>query len=89
MNLKRHARLDPIVPSRASYRLIRKLLDMAYAGRVEHRLEEYSRIEKVFARSGGRWEVLYRGSGAHLSLLKKILSVAFKKGFLTRRDAWK
>lgn len=45
--------LDPLKPSRADYRLIHKLLDSSYSGKVLHTEECYELIIKVFQQAGG------------------------------------
>lgn len=83
------AKLDPLVPSRADYRFIRRLLSASYGSKVEHIIAEYDAIGEVFARKGGSWQRLFLGSSEDITLLKSIIRVAYKKGFLTKAQAWK
>lgn len=83
------AKLDPLKPSRADYRLIRKILDSSFSGKVLHTERGYDLIVRVFQRAGGSWEKLFLGSSNDISLLKKILKVAFKKGYLPKAPDWR
>ena len=83
------AKTDPLKSSRADYRMIRKLLDSSYSGKVLHTPESYEQIVRVFHRAGGSWERLFLGSSTDLSLLKLVLKVAFKKGYLQRNPQWR
>jgi hypothetical protein len=83
------AKLDPLKPSRADYRLIRKILDSSFSGKVLHTERGYDLIVRVFQRAGGSWEKLFLGSSNDISLLKRILKVAFKKGYLPRAPDWR
>lgn len=83
------ARLDPLKPSRADYRLIRKILDSSFSGKVLHTEDGYELIVRVFQRAGGSWEKLFLGSSDDMSLLKTVLKVAFKKGYLPRAPDWR
>jgi hypothetical protein len=83
------AKLDPLKPSRADYRLIRKLMDSSFSGKVLHTEKSYDLIVRVFQRAGGSWEKLFLGSGDDLHLLKQVLKVAFKKGYLPKTTDWR
>jgi CMP-2-keto-3-deoxyoctulosonic acid synthetase len=81
--------LDPLKPSRADYRIIKKLMDSAFSGKVLHTVDGYDMVVRVFARAHGSWERLFLGSSSDLGLLKKILKVAFKKGYLPKAPQWR
>lgn len=83
------AKLDPLKPSRADYRLIRKLLDSSYGGKVVHDGDAYALIVRVFGRAGGSWEKLFLGSPDQFALLKVVLKVAYDKGYLPRTTDWR
>ena len=85
----RVAKIYPLKPSRADYRLIRKLLDSAYSGLVLHTEQAYDLILRVFQRAGGSWERLFMGSSRDVGLLKKIIRVAFKKDYLPKAPQWR
>lgn len=85
----KNAKLDPLLPSRADYRFIKKVLTSTYGGKVEHVPEEFERVCEVFQKAGGSWAKLFLGSSKDTSLLKKILRVAYKKGYLTKSPEWK
>lgn len=75
--------------NRADYRMIKKIMQMSLDGKVEHVPAEYDRITRVFAKAGGSWERLFNGgSPSDLSLLKQVIKVAYKKGFLTKKYQW-
>lgn len=80
--------MDLFTPTRASYRMIRQLLDTFYGGKVQHIREEYDQVSRVFEAAGGSWERLFLGSSSDLTRLKKVLKVAFRKGALTPTSRW-
>ena len=84
----RSAGMDPLVPSRADHRFVKKLLSTTYGSKVEHRMDECDLVCRVFLKAGGSWERLFLGSYEQISLLKKILRVAYKKGYLTQVPEW-
>lgn len=75
-------------PTRASYRLIFKILNTSHAGRVLHRPEEYARIVKAFMRAGGSWVRVYQGSVQDIGLLKKLIRLAVKLKVLSPAGEW-
>lgn len=81
--------LDPLKPSRADYRLIHKLLDSSYSGKVLHTEECYELLIEVFRQAGGSWEKLFMGSSDHVSLLKKIIRVAYKNDHILKAPQWR
>ena len=83
------AKLDPLKPSRADYRLIRKMLDSSYGGKVVHTGSSYALIVKVFGRAGGSWEKLFLGSPEQFALLKQVLKVAYDKGYIPKVTTWR
>lgn len=78
----------PSFPLKAHHRFLRKVIDVSLPNKVEHRMSEYELINRVFQEAGGSWEEIFLGDIDHISLLKKIVKVAFKKNFFTRRDTW-
>ena len=87
--LRHVAKLDPLKPSRADYRLIHKLLDSSYAGQVFHTVESYDLIIQVFQKAGGSWERLFLGSSKDVGLLKKIIRVAYKEDHIPKAPQWR
>ena len=83
------AKFDPLKPSRADYRLIRKILDSSFPGKVLHTEDSYELLVRVFQKAGGSWEKLFLGSSDDMSLLKKVLKVAFKEGHLPKAPDWR
>ena len=76
-------------PNRADYRLIKKIMSASLGGKVEYVPAEFDRITVVFAKAGGSWQRLFQGgSPQDLSLLKEIIKVAFKKGYVTKKYQW-
>lgn len=70
---------------RADHIFIRKLLIMVSDGRVEHVRAEYDRIADVFSKAGGSWERLFKGNYEDTLLLKRVVKVAIKKGYVTKK----
>lgn len=83
------AKLDPLKPSRADYRLIHRILESTFSGKVIHTNEGYEIVVAVYQRAGGSWEKLFMGSSNDLSLLKTVLKVAVKKEFIPRAPEWR
>ena len=75
-------------PVRADHRIIRRLLDGSFKGKVEHIPEEYELVGRVFSKAGGSWERLFVGSPVDLGLLKKVIALAIKKGHMTKKQTW-
>jgi len=75
-------------PIRADFRYIRKLLDISFSGQVEHNPKEYLRVTNAFQKMGGSWEKLFLGSPKDLELLRNLLKIAVKKGFITKAYKW-
>lgn len=84
--MKKRAKTDPLVPVRADYRLIKKLLDSSY--KVVHLPEEYDMMIEVFRKAGGSWRAVFDGDIDHLVLLKKIIRLSYKNKHLTRLPSW-
>lgn len=79
---------DPRVPVRADHRYIRKMISVNLDGKVMEIPSEFSKISRVFSKAGGSWERIYNGSVKDIELLRKILKVAYKRGFLTPLEKW-
>lgn len=79
---------DPKTPVRADHRYIMRLCASTLGGKVEHVPSEFDRLGRVFRRVGGSWVRLFRGSPEDVVLLKRVLRVAFKRGFLTKKQDW-
>lgn len=85
--MTRSAKLDPLSPARADYRILRKIIESSSL-KVLHRPEEYDIILAVFLRAGGSWERLFGGHIHDLRLLKKIAKIAYKRKHLTPAPSW-
>lgn len=86
--MSRTAKSDPLKPSRADYRILKRILDST-SFKVVHLPAEYDLIIAVFNKAGGSWERLFDGSASDIHLLKKIAKVAFKNKHLTPAPEWK
>lgn len=82
-------KLDPLSPSRADHRFLRKLASILFGGKTDPSPEDLDLVCRVFRLAGGSWEHLFLGSTRELTLLKKILKVAYRKGHLTKAPEWK
>ncbi len=80
--------LSPITPVKSHHRIIFKIINQKYGGKVEQRATELDHLSKVFKKVGGCWERLFQGSLHDHKLLKKVISVAYKKGLITKKDNW-
>lgn len=79
---------NTLVPSRADHRMIRRVMDLTLKGKVVQKPSECDRVARVFLRAGGSWESVFRGSAFDIKLLKNIVRVAYKKGYLTKSEPW-
>jgi hypothetical protein len=50
--------------------------------------EELDQAAKVFRLAGGSWERLYHGSTDDLTLLRRTIKVAVKKGVFSEAQKW-
>ena len=80
--------ISPQWPVRADHRFMLKLSSMVLAGKILPRPEEFDRIGRVFSKAGGSWSSLFNGSEPDISLLKSVMKVAFKNGYLTKKEKW-
>lgn len=74
----------PSDPSRADHRFIKYCLKSFVKSKTLHDPEEYARVARAFARAGGSWERLFKGSAADIVLLRQILRLAVKHGFISK-----
>ena len=80
--------LTPSWPTRADHRFILKLSQLVLSGKIIPRPEEFNRVSRVFSKANGSWARLFRGSPADIGLLKTVLKVAYKHGYLTKQGKW-
>lgn len=83
----RTSKSDPLKPSRADYRILKKILESSSL-KVVHLPKEYDLILAVFQRAGGNWERLFDGGSDDLRLLKKLAKIAYKHEYLTHAPTW-
>ncbi len=79
---------DPKNPVRADHRFIQKYIGVVLGGKVEEVPAEFNLVSKVFVKAGGSWQRIFAGSPEDVELLKQVLKVAFKKGYLTKKMHW-
>lgn len=79
--------LDPRVPLRADHRFLKKLVDTGLDG-ADPTPAEFNRVSWVFSKLGGSWERIFRGSLPDVQLLKRVLKVALKHKFLSKKESW-
>jgi len=77
--------IDSEDPARTDYRMIQYLLR---GKKVQHLPNEYEHVLTVFAKMGGKWEKVMKGSVQQTALLKKILKVGIKKGWISKAPKW-
>jgi len=83
------ASLTPQSPVRADHRFILKMAAMILNGKVVPMPSEFNRVSRVFSKAGGSWKRVFNGSVEDINLLKTVLKVAFKNGYLTKTEPWK
>ena len=79
---------DPKTPTRADHRFIKRLLSTTLEGKVVEQPDEFDRISRVFSKAGGSWERIFHGSVRDTVLLRQIIKLAYKKGYLTKKGKW-
>jgi hypothetical protein len=80
--------LSPKKPVRADHRFIKKVLDIAFEGKVVPLPDELSEVSRVFSDYGGSWERLFNGSTRDVAKLKEVISYALDNGHLTKTEDW-
>jgi len=80
--------LSPYTPVRSDHRMIRKVIGTMYGTKMVTKPSEYDQVSRVFVKAGGSWESLFRGSPDDLQLLHKVIKIAVKKGYLTKKEPW-
>jgi hypothetical protein len=76
-------------PNRADHRFIAYQLDNFMKPKCLHLPKEFDRVARAFARAGGSWERLFRGSARDVVLLRKILKLAVKHGYVTKEPSFR
>jgi len=80
--------LTPQWPVRADHRFMLKLNAVALSGKAMPRPREFNRVSRVFSKAGGSWKRLFHGSAEDVNLLKTVMKVALKAGYLTKQEKW-
>ena len=80
--------MDPKTPVRADHRFIKRMVELTLKGKVVELPREFSRISRVFSQAGGSWQRLFHGSVRDVNLLKQVIKIAHKKGYLTKQGEW-
>ena len=83
------AAATPQWPVRADHRFMLKITNMVLSGKIHPRAREFDRLSRVFSKAGGSWERMFSGSSDDVGLLKTVMKVAFKNGYLTKKEKWK
>lgn len=76
-------------PNRADHRFIAYSLDNFVKPKCLHLPREFDKIGRAFRRAGGSWERLFKGSAKDIVLLRKILKLAVKHGFITKEPTFR
>ena len=76
-------------PPKAYHRFIAYNLDIFMKPKCLHIPEEFDHVARVFHRAGGSWERLYKGSARDIGLLRRILKLAIKKGYITKKPKFR
>ena len=78
--------VTPKWPTRSDHRFLLKMLKLTLGGKVIPIPDEFDRLSRVFSKLGGSWERLLSGSPEDVDLLRKVMKVAFKQGYLTKQE---
>ena len=81
-------KLDAKWPTRADHRFILKLASMVLADKFHPIADEFDRVSRVFLKAEGSWKRIFHGSIEDINLLKTVLKVAFKQGYITKKGSW-
>lgn len=81
--------IKPGDPPRADHRFIDYQVKNFVKKKCLSLPDEYDHVARVFARAGGSWERLFRGSVADVVLLRKIIKVAVKTGHISAAPKWR
>ena len=80
----------PADPSQADHRMIQYVLKNFFSDKACRSIpKEYDRVSQVFRNAGGSWEKLFMGSVDHINLLQKVVKVAIKNGFISKREKFR
>ena len=80
----------PKDPSRADHRFIGYVVKTFYKDKkILHVPKEFDHIVRVFARAGGSWERLFKGSIQDVNLLKRIVKIAIKEGLMSKAPSFR
>lgn len=82
------ATVDPKTPIRADHRILDKMYKLLLGGKAVSLPAEYDRISRVFVQAGGSWVGVFQGSTKDLELLKRVIKVAYKRGYITKKGKW-
>jgi hypothetical protein len=77
----------PSDPIRADHRFILYCLKNFVKPKTLHDPEEFERVARAFARAGGSWERLFKGSAADVVLLRRIIKLAVKCGYISKEPS--
>jgi hypothetical protein len=50
--------------------------------------KELDRVAHVFEKAGGSWEKLTKGSVDDFDLMRRVIKVAVKKGYISKSPKW-
>lgn len=50
--------------------------------------KELDRVSKVFQKAGGSWVAVFLGSADGVNLLRRVIKVAAKNGYLSKKPSW-
>lgn len=79
----------PTSPLSAHHRLMRAIVGtLLQKNRYKPTPADFELCSRVFKKAGGSWERVFKGSVEDMVLLKTVLKVAGKKGYLTRSPKW-
>lgn len=82
--------LTPSSPIKASHRMMLYIVSALIGGKKSYNPTpaELDRAATVFTKAGGSWERLFNGSVDNMVLLKRVLKIAAKDGYLTEKSSW-
>lgn len=79
----------PSAPSQADHRMIQYCLDTFFSGKGMSIPDEFDKISRAFTHAGGSWERVFTGSAKDVVLLRELVKLALKHGFITKKPQFR
>ena len=79
----------PTSPTSSYHRLLRTMVTLNHEDEgLSPTPKELDLVAKVFVKAGGSWEKLAKGSVDDFDLMRRVIKVAIKKGYISKSPKW-